>query len=113
MGILTWRPKTFMKNLFQVHRALAFRANLLASNNSGALLIKEMQPISALRARIQTQTRKARPAETSDFMQVVLNGVPVLPSPADQVEVFLPDGTRMVVTGEKSIGLISSILKSR
>jgi len=75
--------------------------------------MKERQPISTLRARIKKQTKKAMPAETSDFMQVVLNGVPVLSSPVDQVEVFLPDGTRLVVTGEKSISLISSILKSR
>ena len=102
-----------MKNLFHSHRALAFRANLMPGNNSRVLLIKKRQPISKLRARIQRQARKSRPVETSDFMQVVLNGVPVLSSPADQVEVFLPDGTRLVVTGEKSIGLISSILKSR
>jgi hypothetical protein len=98
-----------MKNNFQLQRVLTQRSG----NMAGAFLHKERQPISTLRARIQLQASKARPAETSDFMQVVLNGVPFLSSPADQVEVFLPDGTRLVVTGEKSIRLISSILKSR
>lgn len=102
-----------MKNLFQVHRVLALRSILSSGSNSGALLIKERHPISTLRTRLQNQSRKAKPEVPSDFMQVVLNGVPVFSSPTDQVEVFLPDGTRLVVTGEKSISLISSILKSR
>ena len=49
-------------------------------------------------------------------MQVVLNGAPapqVHPALADQVEVFLPDGIRLVITGEKSISMISSILINR
>lgn len=98
-----------MKNDFQLHRVLMLRSGKIA----GALLNKERQPISTLRTRIQNKPKKVKPDLPSDFMQVVLNGVPVLSSPADQVEVFLPDGTRLVVTGEKSIGLISSILKSR
>jgi hypothetical protein len=98
-----------MKNDFQLHRVLALRAG----NIAGAFLNKERQPISTLRTRIPNRSKKIKPDLPSDFMQVVLNGFPVLSSPADQVEVFLPDGTRLVVTGEKSIGLISSILKSR
>jgi len=98
-----------MKNDFQLHRVLSLRS----VNIAGVILNKERQPISTLRTRIQNISKKVKHDLPSDFMQVVLNGVPVISAPADQLEVFLPDGTRMVVTGEKSISLISSILKNR
>ena len=105
-----------MKNSSPLRRVLFLRSMLSSGNNTGASAIKEKQPVSALRARIRKQSRKTKPVVPSDFMQVVLNGAPapqVHPALADQVEVFLPDGIRLVITGEKSISMISSILINR
>jgi hypothetical protein len=60
--------------------------------------------------------RRANPVASSkrpDFLPVVLSGVPLNPDRAEQIEVILPEGTRLLVTGDKSIGLIGSILQSR
>lgn len=80
--------------------------------------MKTNRPGSAVAERLARPARKTGADASGDFMQVVLNGVPSLsaqasPPPVDQVEVFLPNGTRLVVTGEKSMGLIRSILKNR
>jgi hypothetical protein len=100
-----------MKNLSQLRRVLALRSVILPGRRIG---------VPQMKTKHRTSLRVPKPAwHTNErvpdgFMQVVLNGAPVqLSSPADQVEVFLPNGTRLVVTGEKSMGIISSILKSR
>jgi len=46
-------------------------------------------------------------------MPVVLSGVSLNQERSEQIEVVLPEGTRLLVTGEKSIGLIGSILQNR
>jgi len=48
----------------------------------------------------------------SGFMPVILEGAPIAPEDAsEQVEVWLPDGTRIVVTGEKSIDLFTNLFR--
>ena len=46
-------------------------------------------------------------------MPVLLDEVPRISESSEQVELLLTDGTRVFITGEKSIGLIGSILKGR
>lgn len=51
-------------------------------------------------------------AHTGDFLPVMLGGFPAAPDTVtDQIEICLPDGTRIVATGEKCISLFSAMIK--
>jgi hypothetical protein len=49
---------------------------------------------------------------SSGFMSVIIDGAPLAKGDSsEQVEVWLPDGTRIVITGEKSIDLFTNLFK--
>jgi hypothetical protein len=64
--------------------------------------------LSARRVQVFKSTIHSKP---NNFMPVLLDDVPKSRETPEQVEVVLTDGTRILVTGEKSIGLFSSFLK--
>lgn len=50
--------------------------------------------------------------QLNGFMPVILEGAPIAPGDSsEQVEVWLPDGTRIVVSGEKSIDLFTNLFR--
>lgn len=51
-------------------------------------------------------------AHSGDFLPVMMEGFPPTPDAmTDQIEIWLPDGTRIVATGEKCISLFSAMIK--
>ena len=66
-----------------------------------------LTPVPRLK-RVAQVSKKETP---NDFMPVVLSGVPQVQETNEQLEILLANGTRILATGEKSIVLISSILK--
>ncbi|MBW6461246.1 MAG: hypothetical protein K0B08_11810 [Bacteroidales bacterium] len=51
-------------------------------------------------------------AHSGDFMPVLLGGFPpATDAMTDQIEIWLPDGTRIVATGEKCISFFSAMIK--
>lgn len=50
--------------------------------------------------------------QLNGFMPVIIDGAPIpAGDSSEQVEVWLPDGTRIVVTGEKSIDLFTNLFR--
>lgn len=50
--------------------------------------------------------------DSGDFLPVMLNEVPADQcASSEQIEIWLPDGTRIIASGEKCISLFSSIIK--
>jgi len=66
-----------------------------------------------VKARTGRRSNPVASSKRHDFMPVVLSGVSLNQERSEQIEVVLPEGTRLLVTGEKSIGLIGSILQNR
>ncbi len=64
---------------------------------------------------INRSVKKLQPsgqAHSGDFLPVLMGGFPpATDAMSDQIEIWLPDGTRIVATGEKCISLFSNMIK--
>ena len=62
--------------------------------------------------RLTNSLRREQGDQLGGFMPVIIDEVPIAKGdPSEQVEVWLPDGTRIVVTGEKSIDLFTNLFR--
>lgn len=70
--------------------------------------LNTLSPIKRLPSPIRQEQNK----QLNGFMPVIIDGAPIAAGAScEQVEVWLPDGTHIVVTGEKSIDLFTNLFR--